>query len=226
MLTIQGTLPEEPITRWATLEEVREEVEKSRLDLSKQEARVGEDVGVRGGFTVPNVEEGDHTVRLLLDDKELATASLKVKKVEEENEYTAKEINEMVNRDFGATKDNKDQGIRKYSDPKYTSMSDPTLLDYLRAIEYISEYKYKERVMDCDEMSFCAMGEGNKPKFGAYGVAVVWSWWKKDNQVLGHAFNGILKETEGGAKIVAVEPQLAEVFEYPKDKWSLWLFLC
>jgi len=149
MLTIQGTLPEEPITRWATLEEVREEVEKSRLDLSKSEARVGEDVGCRGVFTVPNVEEGDHKVRLLLDDKELATATLKVKKVEEENEYTSKDVNEMVNRDFNATKDNKDQGVRQYSDMKYTSMSDPTLMEYLKAIEPISKHEYKSRVFDC-----------------------------------------------------------------------------
>jgi len=223
MLTIQGTLPEEPITRWATLEEVREEVEKSRLDLNKQEARVGEDVGCRGVFTVPNIEEGDHTVRLLLDDKELATATLKVKKVEEENEYTSKDVNEMVNRDFNATEDNKDQGVRQYSDPQYTSMSDPTLLEYLKAIEPISKEKYEKRVHDCDEFSYEAMGVGNNPKFGKYGVFEVWAWWKKDNEVLGHAFNAVLKETERQAKIVAVEPQLAETFEFP-EKWNLWKF--
>lgn len=223
MLTIAGEMPEEPIARWATPEEVEEEVAKSKLTLSKTEAQVGEDVGFRGVLTVPQTEKGDHTVKVLFDDQEMASATLKVTEGGEEKEYSARDVNELVNRDFGAKKDSKEEGKRLYADVKYMSMSDETLREYLDAIKYISQHDYKTRTHDCDEFSFEAMGVGNNPKFGGYLIAVVWAWWKKNDQTIGHAFNAVLKETSSGAKLVPVEPQTGKTFTWGRN-WHLWLF--
>jgi len=102
------------------------------------------------------------------------------------------------------------------SDSDYKTTTKKELERYLKE-DITDSYKYVSEYFDCDDFSFCLMGQLSNPDWGCLAFGIVWT------KVPGgaHAVNCFISNS---GTVYLVEPQSDKIFKCP-DNWEPFLIM-